>query len=106
FAAGAVAYMAIVVRRARRQTEYTAVIEDWLFHAVFPLFAYLAIAAAALTLPRAPEPSLFVLAGSGMLLMFVGIHNAWDPIADVVISGLDRRQRARAARIEKREEGA
>ena len=30
------AYTMIVVRRTRRLTEYSAVLEDWLFHAVLP----------------------------------------------------------------------
>src|SRR5215831_1654328 len=37
------AYMIVVVRRTRRLTEYSAVLEDWLFHAVLPLAAYLSV---------------------------------------------------------------
>src|SRR5262249_58005793 len=35
-----VVYVAIVVRRMRRQTDYSPVFEDWLFHVLLPLAAY------------------------------------------------------------------
>src|SRR5215471_13592348 len=52
-------YMVIVVRRTRRLTEYSAVFEDWLFHAVLPLASYVAVLIAAVGLPRASTLSLF-----------------------------------------------
>src|SRR5713101_9575666 len=36
-------YIAKVARRARRQTDYTPVLEDWLWHTVFPLVSYTAL---------------------------------------------------------------
>jgi hypothetical protein len=72
------AYTLMVVRRARRQTIYVPVLEDWIFHAVLPLIAYVTLLLAALLLQRNPAPSLFVIGGTALLLLFVGIHNAWD----------------------------
>src|SRR5689334_5945295 len=37
---GGVAYSAVVARRMRRQAEYQAVLEDWLWHIAFPLVSY------------------------------------------------------------------
>src|SRR2546423_6425521 len=37
FGLGEVAYVVIVVRRTRRQTDYQPVLEDWLWHTIFPL---------------------------------------------------------------------
>jgi hypothetical protein len=31
-------------------------------------------------LPRDPGPCLFVVGGGAVLLLFVGIHNAWDSV--------------------------
>jgi hypothetical protein len=71
-------YALIVVRRTQRQTLYVPVLEDWLFHAVFPLIAYSALLVAGAFLWSYPTLSLFVIGGVALLLLFVGIHNAWD----------------------------
>ena len=82
---GGLAYGAIVVRRARSQTGYKPVLEDWLWHAVFPLLAYAAIVIAALTLTRRPTAALFDVAAATLLLVFIGIHNAWDTVTYVAV---------------------
>jgi hypothetical protein len=78
-------YMIIVLRRARRQTGYQLVLEDWLFHTVFPLVSYTALLVAAIVLPGHPAPALFVIAAATVLLLFIGIHNAWDNVLYIVI---------------------
>ena len=80
-----VAYAGVVLRRARRQTGYAPVFEDWLFHAVLPLTAYLSVAVAAWQLPRWPGPLMFVFGGAAALLVFVGLHNAWDTVTFVLL---------------------
>lgn len=59
--------------------------EDWLWHAVFPAFAYLCQGAAAVALPGHPSPALFWLGGATVLLLFTGIHNAWDAAAYIAL---------------------
>jgi hypothetical protein len=88
-AAGLV-YALLVVRRAWRQTAYVPVLEDWIWHTVLPLIAYAALLLAALLLQRTPAPSLFVIGGTALLLLFVGIHNAWDA---VTYTAFERRKR-------------
>ena len=83
---GGVAYFIIVLRRARRlQTDYQPVLEDWLFHTVLPLVSYTALLVAAIVLPGHPAPALFVIAAGTVLLLFIGIHNAWDNVTYMVI---------------------
>jgi hypothetical protein len=82
---GGVTYVVIVVRRARRQTDYQPVLEDWLFHTVFPLVSYTALLVAAILLPGHPAPALFVIAAATVLLLFTGIHNAWDNVTYIAI---------------------
>jgi hypothetical protein len=84
------AYAAMVVMRTRRQTVYAPVLEDWMWHNVLPLVAYATLVISALLLRRNPAPSLFVIGGTALLLLFIGIHNAWD---SVVYIALRRRQR-------------
>src|SRR5258708_33297439 len=55
---GGVTYVIIVFRRIRRQTDYKPVLEDWLWHIVFPLVSYTALVVAAFLLPSNPVPAL------------------------------------------------
>jgi hypothetical protein len=82
-------YALVVIQRTQQQTLYVPVLEDWLFHAVLPLIAYVALLMAAVFLRSYPTPSLFVIGGLALLLLFVGIHNAWDGAVYIAL----RRQR-------------
>src|SRR5258707_160769 len=82
---GGVTYVVIVLRRARRQTDYQPVLEDWLFHTVLPLVSYTALVVAAILLAGNAVPALFVIAAATVLLLFIGIHNAWDNVTYTAI---------------------
>jgi hypothetical protein len=82
---GGVTYIVIVVRRARRQTDYEPVLEDWLWHAVFPLVSYTALVVAAILLLGNPVLALFGIGAVTVLLLFIGIHNAWDTVTYVAV---------------------
>ena len=60
-------------------------LEDWLFHTVFPLVSYTALVATAIVLPGNPAPALFVIGTATVLLLFIGIHNAWDAVTYIAI---------------------
>jgi hypothetical protein len=77
---GGVGYVALVVRRLRLQTAYRPVFEDWLFHVLLPLLAYAALVGSACTAYAYPGVALFVLGAAALLLLFIGIHNAWDTV--------------------------
>ncbi len=77
---GGVSYVIIVLRRVRRQTNYQPVLEDWLWHTVLPLVSYAALVVAAIVLEGNAAPALFVIAAGTLLLLFIGIHNAWDNV--------------------------
>jgi hypothetical protein len=76
-----VAYMVIVARRMRVQTAYQPEFEDWLFHVLLPLAAYAMLAISAFAAPSHTREALFGIGASALLLLFIGIHNAWDNIA-------------------------
>jgi len=78
------AYTLWTTVRARRQKSYDPVLEDWIFHIILPLLAYASLLLAALALRR--EWSLYGVAAAALLLLFIGIHNAWDAAAWIAIS--------------------
>jgi hypothetical protein len=80
-----VVYGVIVIRRARRQTTYRPVVEDWIWHAVLPLISYTLLLFAAIILPSYPRRVLFLVAATALLLLFIGIHNAWDTVTYIAI---------------------
>ncbi len=82
---GGMIYVVIVLRRARRQRDYQPVLEDWLWHTVFPLVSYTALLVAAIVLPGHPAPALFAIAAGTVLLLFIGIHNAWDNVIYIAL---------------------
>jgi len=78
-------YMIIVVRRTFRQTDYEPVLEDWLWHIIFPFLSYISFFISSLALPTYPVPVLFVIAAGTILLLFIGIHNSWDTVTYLII---------------------
>jgi hypothetical protein len=80
-----IAYTAIVLVRARRVEGYQPVLEDWIFHIVLPLLSYTVFFAAALAFIPYPTPALFMVGAANLLLLFVGIHNAWDTVTFIVV---------------------
>ena len=88
-----IAYIGIVVRRMRKQNVYVPVFEDWLFHVVLPALAYATLALTSFAALSRERQALFGVGGAALLLLFVGIHNAYDNVAHIVlVLGTERRQ--------------
>jgi hypothetical protein len=79
-----IVYVAVVARRMRAQTAYQPVFEDWLFHVLLPLAAYATLAGSAFAAHAEPRPALFIVGAAALLLLFTGIHNAWDTVTHLV----------------------
>ncbi len=73
-------YTAIVARRLRVQKVYQLVLEDHLFHALLPVVSYVALLVAGVMAFSQPRPALYLVAAAALLLLFIGIHNAWDAV--------------------------
>jgi len=84
---GGFVYTVIVARRMRAQTVYQPVFEDWLFHILLPCAAYAILASSACAASAYPSETLFGLGGAALLLLFIGIHNAWDAVMYYVSAG-------------------
>ncbi len=82
-----VIYSIVIIRRARHQTNYQPVLEDWLWHTIFPFISYAALVVAALAIPINATPALFVIGAATVLFLFIGIHNAWDTITYMTFTG-------------------
>ena len=81
--AGGLAGVAYGVRTAvllRRSLTggYTPVREDWIWNVILPSLSYAGIACLGILIWRRTEQSLFAVAALALLLLFVGIRNAWD----------------------------
>jgi hypothetical protein len=82
---GGVIYVIVVMWRARQQADYKPVLEDWLWHVIFPLVSYLALTVAAIMLLDDAELALFIIGAVTVLLLFIGIHNAWDTLTYIAV---------------------
>lgn len=87
-ALAALVYSGAVLRRTRRQRSYVPVLQDWLWHLLLPGAAYAGVLLAAVDLGGEARRSLFVIAGATLLLICVGIHNAWDTVTYITVSRL------------------
>jgi len=77
---GGIVYAVIVIRRMRGQTAYQPEFEDWLFHVLLPIAAYVTLAVSAYAAWSHSREALFAVGAAALLLLFVGIHNAWDAV--------------------------
>ena len=101
--AGGFIYSVAVLRRTMRQRDYKPVLEDWTWHAALPMFSYAALLYAGIRLARVPSQALYVVGGAVLMLMFVGIHNAWDTVTYVTLErARELRAKAAAARAAER----
>ena len=82
---GMVFYSIIVMRRMRRVPHYQSTLEDWLWYMAFPLLANVLLIVAAFVLPKNPSPALYIVGSAMMLLLLVGIRNAWDMVTFLAV---------------------
>jgi hypothetical protein len=82
------AYSVIVLSRARRQRGYMTTAYDWIFHVVLPAATYTTVLLAAAFFDHAESESLIAVAIATLLLLCIGIHNAWDSVTYLTISAL------------------
>lgn len=82
---GGVVYIVVVIRRTRRQTDYAPVLEDWLWHTVFPFISYSGLLIASIVMLFNPVLALFGVGAITVLFLLTGIHNAWDTVTYVAL---------------------
>jgi hypothetical protein len=82
---GGFIYELVVRRRTRVQTQYKPVWEDWVWHIVLPLVAYASLTLSAVLLDRYQTWAPFGIGAAVLLMVFIGIHNAWDTVTYVAL---------------------
>jgi hypothetical protein len=75
-----VVYAGIVTRRVRRQTAYRLEFEDWLFFVLLPFAVYGTLVVSAIAAKEHLHEVLFGVAAAVLLLLMIGIHDAWDAV--------------------------
>jgi hypothetical protein len=89
-----IVYEIIVTRRMRVQIVYTPEFEDWLFHVLLPFAAYAILGISAFAARSHVREALFAVAAAALLLLFIGIHNAWDAVTYHVFVKRHEQQKA------------
>ena len=82
---GGLAYCAITICRARRQTYYKPVWDDWLRYGILPCSVYTTLMMTALCLRTIRLAAMFLIGASALGLLLIGIHNAWDSVTHIVV---------------------
>jgi hypothetical protein len=84
-----IGYVVHIAYRTRSLTIYTADPEDWTWYIILPLVAYVIMSVGAVFLLIAPARALLTLAGGVVLLVFVGVRNAWDIVTFIASGAAD-----------------
>ena len=75
---GGIAYSTSITVRMRRHRAYAPVRSDWIWHILLPLIAYVCLFGSAMVVWVGADAALYSVAAGALLLLFIGIHNAWD----------------------------
>jgi hypothetical protein len=81
FGLGGLIYSAGTARqvyRATTNTNYKPVAEDWIWNAMLPTVTYAVLFIAGLVVSAHTPTALYLAAAASMVLLIIGIHNAWD----------------------------
>jgi hypothetical protein len=68
----------IAANMPRHGARYVPVLEDWLWNVILPTIAYGCFALMAALIWTRPNETLYGVAVLSLLLLFIGIRNAWD----------------------------
>ena len=73
---GYVVFIAAAMRR--NASDYAPVLDDLVWHLLLPTLCYGALLTASLIIWNRTQISLCIIAAVSMLLLLIGVHNAWD----------------------------
>ena len=85
-----IVYAMIVMLRFGKEMHYKPVLEDRIWHIVLPSIAYTALFASGISAYRHEVAALYVVAATALLLLLIGIHNAWDAAVYIAMRKQDR----------------
>lgn len=76
--AGVVYGQVIAANMGRHGGQYVPVREDWIWNVILPTLVYGGLLAMAVLVWYRPTQTLYGVAGLSLILLFIGIRNAWD----------------------------
>jgi amino acid transporter len=82
---GMVCYLIVVFRRLRRVPHYQSTLEDWTWYMAIPLLAHGLLVVSAFLLTENPVPTLYMVGSAMIILLLVGIRNAWDMVTFLAV---------------------
>jgi len=83
-------YALIVMLRFGKEMHYKPVLEDRIWHLVLPSVAYVSLLASGIATYRHEVGALYVVAATALLLLLIGIHNAWDAAVYIAMRKRER----------------
>lgn len=86
-------YVGMITFAAMRQTAYKPVFEDWLWHNILPLISYSLFLVSGLLMTAGTLTPFFLVAAGAVILLFCGIHNAWDTVTFIVMEDKKRKEK-------------
>jgi hypothetical protein len=89
-------YLLRVTTKQMRMTSYEPDLEDWIWYTILPIIAYGAVLAGAILFFTTPAVAMFVLATGPVLLIFIGIRNAWDIVTFIATGQSDKPPRGKS----------
>ena len=75
-----VCYQIIIMRRMWQMPHYQSTLEDWVWYMVLPLLADIMLLVAAILLIKSPSLALYLVGAAMLMLLLIGIRNAWDNV--------------------------
>jgi hypothetical protein len=75
---GGLAYARRNWKHIRAQQDYKPDREDWTWFMILPLVAYLSVLVAGVLVWTGSAAGLYLTGAAVLLLLFTGVHNAWD----------------------------
>lgn len=82
---GEVIYLVSTIPLMRQLTDYQAKLNDWLWYFALPLILYIGMISGAVLLLRFPIPALYGIAAVTIILLVIGIRNAWDLVVYLAV---------------------
>ncbi len=76
------------------------VFEDWLFHVILPGISYGVLLISAIILIGRTVLALFLTGTTSLLLIMIGIHNAWDTVTYIAVATHEQAARKNSAKKE------
>ncbi len=83
---GTIAYTVAIAYSVRRfSAQYAPVVEDWIWHVILPTVDYATLLGMAFLIWYRQQLALYCVAAALTLLLFIGIHNAFDVAVSVTV---------------------